>query len=80
MTELIASAVSKEPEKSGQKRFGSKAAFCIGGALTIVVVIGLWAEISKGSKINSKLVVPESVAPQTVPIEKASRETLTKDI
>jgi RND family efflux transporter MFP subunit len=82
MTELIEAAVAKESQKPPQRRqrHGFTASLCIGGALTIVAIVVWWAQVSKGSKIDSKLVVPESVAAQTVPIAKAGRETLTKDI
>jgi RND family efflux transporter MFP subunit len=80
MTELISPAVSKERAKSLKRGFGLKAALCIGGVLTIVTIGVLWAKIPKGSKVDNKLVISEGVAAQTVPIAKASRENLTKDI
>jgi RND family efflux transporter MFP subunit len=45
-----------------------------------MTIVFWWAQVSKGSKIDNKLVVPESLAAKTVPIAKAGRETLTKDI
>src|ERR1700739_4046897 len=80
MTELLLPSVSKERAKSPKRGFAFKAALCIGGVLMIVTIRVLWAEISEGSKAAHKLVVSEGVAAQTVPIAKASRENLTKDI
>ncbi|HSZ78916.1 MAG TPA: efflux RND transporter periplasmic adaptor subunit [Chthoniobacterales bacterium] len=80
MTELIGPAASKKPTKSSQRGFGFKTALWIGGLLTIVTCIVLWAEVSKGSKVDHQSVAAEGVAPRTVPIAKAGRETLTKDV
>ena len=80
MTELIGPATSKEPTESGQRGFGFKTALWIGGLLTIVTCVVLWAEVSKGSKVHHQSVAAEGAAPRTVPIVKAGRETLTKDI
>ena len=80
MTELIGPAASKKPTKSSQRGFGFKTALWIGGLLTIVTCVVLWAEVSKGSKVDHQSVAAEGVAPRTVPIAKAGRETLTKDV
>jgi RND family efflux transporter MFP subunit len=80
MTELIGPAASKKPTKSSQRGFGFKTALWIGGLLTIVTCIVLWAEVSKGSKVDHQSVAAKGVAPRTVPIAKAGRETLTKDV
>jgi RND family efflux transporter MFP subunit len=80
MTELLLPPDSKERAKTLKRGFGFKAALYIGGVLMIVTIRVLWAEISEGSKADNKLVVSERVAAQTVPIAKASRENLTRDI
>jgi RND family efflux transporter MFP subunit len=79
MTELMLPGVSREPAQSRKRGFGFKAALCL-GVLAIVTIVGLWAEISKGSKVDPKPVIPEGAGPPTVAIAKASRENLTKDI
>lgn len=78
MIESILPAVSKEPVKSRQRGFGSKAALSIGGVLTIVTILVLvwWAVFSKGRKVDNKSAEASS---QTVPVAKASRADLTRD-
>ena len=44
--------------------------------LPIVTILIFWAEISKEAKVENKTAIPEV----TVPVAKADRETLTKDI
>jgi RND family efflux transporter MFP subunit len=80
MTELIGPATAKKPTKSSKGGFVFKTALWIGGLLTIVTCFVLWAEVSKGSKVDHQSVAVEGAAPRTVPIVKAGRETLTKDI
>jgi RND family efflux transporter MFP subunit len=80
MAKLRLRAVSGEPGKRQRKGFGFKAALCLGGVLTIVTVVGFWAENSKGSKVDRKSVISPENAPLTVPIAKAARENLTRDI
>jgi RND family efflux transporter MFP subunit len=80
MTELVLPAVSQEPAKSLKKSFGFKAALWIGGLFAIVILVAWWTESSKGSKVNNQTVVPEGTVSQTVPIAKADREDLTKDM
>jgi hypothetical protein len=70
MTELMLPAVSREPAQPRKKGFAFKAALCLGGVLAIVTFVVLWAEISKGSKVDLKSVIPEGVGPPTVPIAK----------
>jgi RND family efflux transporter MFP subunit len=72
MTDLP--TVSKETAKPRKRGFGFKAALCIGGLLIIVTIVVLWAQSPKAS------VVPEGAALKTVPVAKASRANLTKDI
>src|ERR1700742_2699311 len=77
MTEMILGATPEEPvKKSGQKAFGPKAIICAGGLLSVVAVVSLWAEISKGSKVS----VPVGGLPPAVPMVKADREDLANEI
>jgi RND family efflux transporter MFP subunit len=76
MSELIFTAASKGPTKEVKRRHSFKAALWIGGLLPIVTILIFWAEISKEAKVDNKTAIPEV----TVPVAKASRETLTKDI
>jgi RND family efflux transporter MFP subunit len=80
MAELMLPAASTISAPSRKRGFGFKTALCLGGVLTIVTVVILWAEISKGSKVDHQSVIPEGTAPQTVSVAKADRENLTKDI
>jgi RND family efflux transporter MFP subunit len=80
MTELILAEAPKEPAKAVKRGNGFKTALWIGSLLTIVTIVIFWAEISKGTKVDGKSAVPEVTAPPTVPVAKAGRETLTKDI
>jgi RND family efflux transporter MFP subunit len=77
MIEVSLPEISKEPTKSRKRGFASKAAFCLGAVLAFVIMVGLWAQVSKGSKGIDKSAV---AVPQTVPIAKAAREDLSKDI
>jgi RND family efflux transporter MFP subunit len=77
MTEVSLPAVSKEPTKSQKRGLASKAAFCLGAVLAVVITVGLWAQISKGSKGIDE---SAGAVPQTFPIAKAAREDLSKDI
>ena len=76
MTESIFTAASKGPTKAVKRRDGFKAALWIGGLLPIVTILIFWAETSKEAKVDNKTAIPEV----TVPVAKADRETLTKDI
>jgi RND family efflux transporter MFP subunit len=77
MTEMSLPVVSKEPPKAQKRRPAAKVAFFLGAVLIVVIIAGLWVEISKGSKGAT---TSEEAVPQTVPIAKADREDLTKDI
>ncbi len=72
MSELIFTATSKGPTKEVKRRHSFKAALWIGGLLPIVTILIFWAEISKEAKVDNKTAIPEV----TVPVAKASRETL----
>lgn len=80
MTDLILPAVSKECGQARKRGFGFRAALCLGGMPTIVALVVLWAGISQGSKVDKKPVTPQRTAPLTVPIVKADRENLSKNI
>ena len=80
MTDLILPAVSKECGQARKRGFGFRAALCLGGMPTIVTLVVLWAGISQGSKVDKKPVTPQRTAPLTVPIVKADRENLSKNI
>ncbi len=69
--------MSTKTARSRRSAFVFKAALCLGGVLTTVM---LWAEIPKGSKENSKPAPGDETALQTVPVAKAWREDLTKHI
>jgi len=77
MSELVLPAISKGPAKSRKWGFGFKVALCLGGVFATVV---LWAEIPRGSKVDNSSVIGEGSGSETVPVAKASREDLTKDI
>jgi RND family efflux transporter MFP subunit len=77
MAESILPAVSKEPVKSPKRGFGFKAALSIGGLLAVVTIPVLWAVFSKGSKVDNKSAEAGS---KTVPVAKAIRADLTRDI
>jgi RND family efflux transporter MFP subunit len=76
MSELIFTPASKGPTKEVKRRDGFKTALWIGGLLPIVTILIFWAETSKEAKVDNKTAIPEL----TVPVAKAGRETLTKDI
>ena len=82
MRQLISPTVPKEgaKSKSRKRRLGFKAVLCLGAALASVTAVVLWVQSPKGSKIDSKSVVPEEAALKTVPVAKAIRADLTKDI
>jgi len=77
MSELVLPAISKGPAKLRKRGFGFKVALCLGGVFATVV---LWAEIPRGSKVDNSSVIGEGSGSETVPVAKASREDLTKDI
>jgi RND family efflux transporter MFP subunit len=77
MTKLLLPTVSQEPAKSRKQGFASKAVFCLGGVLIVIATVGLWAERSKASKGSDK---SEGAVTQSVPIAKAGREDLSRDI
>jgi RND family efflux transporter MFP subunit len=79
MTNLI-SPVSREGAQTRKRGFGFKAALCLGGMPIILTLVVLWAENSQGSKVDKKPVTAEGAAPLTVPIAKADRENLSKNI
>ena len=67
----------KEAATASKGGFAFKSALCLGGLLTTVV---LWAGIPKGSKVDTESLIREGAGSETVPVAKASREDLAKDI
>ena|ERR1700751_3605625 len=80
MNEVILATARNATAKPPKRRFGFKAALCVGVVLTFVAVGFLWAEISKGGNGDNKVVSAEATAPRTVPVAKVGREDLTKEI
>ena len=69
--------LAKEAAKLRKSGFAFKAALCLGGVLTTVV---LWSGITKGGKVDNGSVIREGSGSETVPVAKASREDLAEDI
>jgi RND family efflux transporter MFP subunit len=80
MNEVITGTVDNATAQAPKKRFGFKAALCVGVVLIFVAVGILWAESSKGGKADNKVVSGEGTAPKTVPVVKVGRGDLTKQI
>jgi RND family efflux transporter MFP subunit len=80
MTETTITTDSQAVARSPKRGVTLKTALWIVGAMTAISVGVSWAEISKGSKVDHQTVISVGAVPQTVPIAKAGREDLTKDI
>jgi RND family efflux transporter MFP subunit len=77
MSELILPAISKKPARSRKWGLGVRVAVCLGGVFAAVV---LWAKVPKGSTVDNSSVRGNGSGSETVPVAKASREDLTKNI
>lgn len=73
MSEFAFPALSKEEPRSRKRRLVPKAALCLGAIMTSVV---FWAWIPKGSTADSGSMVVD----RDVPVAKATRANLVKDI
>ncbi len=73
MSEFAFPALSKEEQRSRKRRLVPKAALCLGAIMTSVV---FWAWIPKGSTADSGSMVVD----RDVPVAKATRANLVKDI